>query len=383
MNIDAFRQKVNIIFSDTVMISLALLIIPIIIAQYFLTLTPSQQVLVSAIDWFIWAAFFLEFVLKLGLAKQKIKWLAGNKLDSTTSIAIIISPILEYFLPILASTLVLRLLRLTRLVALGAKVKRKWGKIDLKMYAAFFVVVGIGITASFFSTGFQYSSIDITWLSLFVSIFGVFYAVMVSFFIIHVWGKYTTIGNEISKEVNSLRNVYLFALQFKDEFTHKETSRYLLEHLNEVVDALWREEIKTATINKAFIKLINYFSQLTPNTEMESIIIGNIIEELRASSTAQANLINAAREKSPKILWILLIFLSTVLVGSFVFIGFQNQIVATVLITLVSGIIGLVVALMFDIDTPFQAGFWNISPSPYLELKEFIKRFSKREDILN
>lgn len=116
---------------------------------------------------------------------------------------------------------------------------------------------------------------------------------------------------------------------------------------------------------------------------MESIIIGNIIEELRASSTAQANLINVAREKSPKILWILLIFLSMVLIGSFIFLGFQSQIVATIVVTLVSGIIGLVVALLFDIDTPFQAGFWNISPSPYLKLKEFIKRYSKRADIPN
>lgn len=165
MRIDAFRQKVNIIFSDTVMIALALLIIPLILAQNFLTLTQDQQVLVSAIQWFIWVAFFLEFVLKLGLAKKKIKWLAKDKLDSTVSIVIIISPILEYFLPILASTPALRLLRLTRLFALGSKVKHKWGKIDLKMYAAFFVIVGIGITASFFSTGFQYSSIDITWLA--------------------------------------------------------------------------------------------------------------------------------------------------------------------------------------------------------------------------
>jgi hypothetical protein len=108
-------------------------------------------------------------------------------------------------------------------------------------------------------------------------------------------------------------------------------------------------------------------------TAADEIVFNHIIEELRLSSVAQANLINLKHDKSPKILWILLLLLSTTLVGSFVFLGFQNQLLATVLISLVSTVTGLVVALIFAIDTPFKAGFWSVSSQAYKEFRMFIK----------
>jgi len=59
-------------------------------------------------------------------------------------------------------------------------------------------------------------------------------------------------------------------------------------------------------------------------------------------------------------------------VGSFIFLGFENRLLATVLISIVSAVTGLIVALIFDIDSPFASGFWNITPDPYVKLKELI-----------
>lgn len=188
----------------------------------------------------------------------------------------------------------------------------------------------------------------------------------------HVWGKYTTLGNEIGKEINSLKNVCLFSFQLKKDKHHEDSIKYLLDYIESVVDTLWTGEIKADKVYNKFARLITHFSQLYDLNSTQSMLISNILAELRIASIAQATLLSAAKEKTPKILWILLIFLSTVLVGSFIFLGFQNQLLATILITMVSAVTGLVAALMFDIDTPFQAGFWNISPAPYFELKEFI-----------
>jgi hypothetical protein len=243
----------------------------------------------------------------------------------------------------------------------------------MKIYAAFFFVLGIGFVASFIATGIQHSSIDTAWISLFVSIFGVFYAVLISFFVIHVWGKFNSISSEIEKETNSLRNVYILTQQLPSKTIITKLNYILTNYIDEIVTTMWKDQINSKTINNKFLGLVYLFDDTELSSRVDEIILDNIIQELRASSIAQANLINFARDKTPKILWILLLLLSTVLVGSFIFLGFKNQLIATTLITLVSTVTALVVALIFDIDTPFKAGFWNVSPDPYLELKEFIK----------
>lgn len=373
-----FKDKVNLIFSDTVMIALALLIIPVAIAQNILTLTHSQEVLISVIDWFIWTAFLLEFTLKLITSGKKWQWLTSNKLDSIVSIIVILSPILEHVSKIFAEAALLRLLRLgrlIRLVALGSKVKHGWKTINLKTYVAFFLVAGIGFTASFIATGFQHSSIDISWISLFVSIFGVFYAFLISFFVMHVWSKYNSIGTEISKEVNALRNAYLLSYQLLPKVKRGEFSQIMTRYIEEIIHAIWESDAPDSQkVDDRFLKLIHFFNDIDLPTQADIIALNHIIEELRLSSVSQANFINLAGDKTPKILWILFLLLSTVLVGSFIFLGFQSQLLATVLISLVSIVTGLVVALIFDIDTPFQAGFWNISPKPFLSLKEYINK---------
>ncbi len=385
-----FRDKVNLIFSDTVMIALALLIIPVAIAQNLLTLSPSQEVLISVIDWIIWTAFFLEFTLKLITSEKKWHRLTSNKLDSIVSIIIILSPLLEHVSNLFAEAALLRLLRLgrltrltrlsrlirlVRLVALGSKVKHGWKNINLKTYVAFFLVAGVGFTASFIATGFQHSSVDITWISLFVSIFGVFYAFLISFFVMHIWSKYNSIGSEISKEVNALRNAYLLSYQLLEKEKRMEFSSVMTLYIEEIFHAIWESDAPDSQkVDDRFLKLIHFFNDIDLPSQSDIIALNHIIEELRLSSVSQANLINLAGDKTPKILWILFLLLSTVLVTSFIFLGFQNQLLATALISLVSIVTGLVVALIFDIDTPFQAGFWNISPKPFLSLKEYINK---------
>ncbi|MBM3254558.1 MAG: DUF4239 domain-containing protein [Candidatus Omnitrophica bacterium] len=321
------------------------------------------------------------------MAEKKIKWLRDNWFDSIISIIVILSPILENLEGIFAAAPGLRLLRLSRLtrltrlsrllrflrlLALGGKVKHSWKKLNLKIYVAFFFVLGTGFTASFLATGFQHTSIDTAWISLFVSIFGVFYAVLISFFVIHIWGKFNSIGSEIGKQVNALRNVYILIHHLPSEKIVTGFYSLLADYTNEVQKTLWEGNTSTEFINNKFLKLVYYFNDIKLITRADEIVLDNIIEELRISSVAQANLINLSSDKTPKILWILLLLLSTTLIGSFVFLGFQNQFLATILISLVSTVTGLVVALIFDIDTPFQAGFWKISAEPYQDLKKFI-----------
>ena len=378
------RDKVYAVFSDTLMIALALLVIPVLALQNFVSLTSAQNIMVSVVDWIIWIAFFLEFVLKLVVSEKKIRWLRENTLDSVVSVIVILSPLLEHSFTSFAAAPALRLLRLSRfarfarllrvirLVALGAKVKHSWKRINLKVYAAFFFIVGVGFTASFITTGLSYTDIDTTWISLFVSTFGVFYSFLISFFVVQVWGKFGSMENEVGKQVNALRNVYLLAVQMVQK---PVITGLMVDYINEIIRRFWQakeNEPDVRRIDETYLKILSYFGNVKVQREVDSVMLDNIIEELRSSSVAQSNLATLAASRTPKILWILLIFLSTILVGSFIFLGFENRLLATVLISIVSAVTGLIVALIFDIDSPFASGFWNITPDPYVKLKELI-----------
>ena len=147
---EKLRQKIYLVFSDTVMIALALFVIPLVAVQTFFILTPAQETLVRSLDWLIWTAFFLEFSLKLLVAEKRARWFIDNWLDSLISIVVIVSPLLELFAKIFEGAPLLRLLRLTRITrltrlsrlarlgALGVRTQKSWRNLELKVYLTFF-----------------------------------------------------------------------------------------------------------------------------------------------------------------------------------------------------------------------------------------------------
>ena len=96
MNKENLKTIVNSIFTDTLMIFLALLVIPLILVQFF-ELTPLQLSIVECADWVIYGMFFLEFVMKVLVAENRIDYIKSNKLASAISLIIIVSPLFEFY----------------------------------------------------------------------------------------------------------------------------------------------------------------------------------------------------------------------------------------------------------------------------------------------
>jgi len=388
---EKLRQKIYLVFSDTVMIALALFVIPLVAVQTFFILTPAQETLVRSLDWLIWTAFFLEFSLKLLVAEKRARWFIDNWLDSLISIVVIVSPLLELFAKIFEGAPLLRLLRLTRITrltrlsrlarlgALGVRTQKSWRNLELKVYLTFFLIVGIGLVSSFFGTKIRHSGPDAGWISLFLSLFGAFYAFLVSFFIAHVWLRFSFLSGEIGKHVNSLQNVVILTKQFSSEEISTNFIDLLDSYLEETV-RLWGgdKNIIGKTLKKKLLKIISCFKEKDLQKGTDLVILDNIFEELRTSSVAQTNISGTIDEKTPLILWIILIFLSLGMDIGFVFLGFDSQILATLVITSIFTISALITAFLLDIDKPLEAGFWHVSPKPYEDLKEFIKELKVR-----
>jgi voltage-gated potassium channel len=99
---------------------LALAMIPLLLAPVVVDLSDTAKATVLAIDWFIWAAFALEYVVRLALTEQRAQFVRKQWPD----LLIIVLPFLRP-LRIMRSARALRLLRLARLAAVLTVVSRE------------------------------------------------------------------------------------------------------------------------------------------------------------------------------------------------------------------------------------------------------------------
>ena len=113
---EKLKKTVYTIFSDRVMIILAVIAIPVIAVEFVAVHTSTYYYIAYALDWLIWIAFFLEFTLKVYVETDKLAYINHHKLDSTISIVIILSPLIGVVTNAFSALPVLRLIRITRLV---------------------------------------------------------------------------------------------------------------------------------------------------------------------------------------------------------------------------------------------------------------------------
>src|SRR6266545_2226512 len=98
------------------MMILALAMIPLIVVPLIMDLSPGLDRALVAIDYLVWAAFTVEYVIKLYLAPDRWRFVKANIPD----LVIVVVPMLRP-LRVLRGARLLRLLRLARLVAFAVE----------------------------------------------------------------------------------------------------------------------------------------------------------------------------------------------------------------------------------------------------------------------
>jgi len=73
------------------MLVLSLAIIPLLLIPLVANLSPGVESTFIALDWFIWAAFLIEYCIRLYLAPRKGRFIASNKID----LVVIVLPFLR------------------------------------------------------------------------------------------------------------------------------------------------------------------------------------------------------------------------------------------------------------------------------------------------
>lgn len=92
------------------MLVLAVAFIPLLLIPLFVTLSPGWDQTFLVLDWFIWAAFAVEYVIRLYLAPRKLQFVRRNVVD----LVVVALPLLRP----------LRFLRIVRLAVVLARAER-------------------------------------------------------------------------------------------------------------------------------------------------------------------------------------------------------------------------------------------------------------------
>jgi hypothetical protein len=377
LNKENLKTVVNSIFTDTLMIFLALLVIPLILVQFF-ELTPLQLSIVECADWVIYGMFFLEFVMKVLVAENRIDYIKSNKLASAISLIIIVSPLFEFVSVFFEAAPLLRLFRISRIMRLGGivgKTRTQWRKVNYKSYAIVVFIISAGFTLSFFKIQIfgPLPSEDEPWIAAFIQVIGIIYAILAAFMIVNAWTEVNSLDDTIRKETISLRNIYFLGLQFHDENVLNDLKQSILNYITSIIDAYWEESIEIDETDKKFIEISKSIEEFKLNTGKKYILLNNIHEEFRSASTQRATVLSFIAAKTPRVLWLFIIFLSFVMVFNFIIIDYANQWIATLIITLVSIAIAFVLVLIYDMYYPFKGGFWAMTPEHYLNLQKSIQ----------
>ncbi len=131
--------------ADGPMLILALVMVPTLLLPFVVKVSPAVQAALDAIDYFVWALFVLEYCVRLLLARNRKNFFFHNIPD----LVVVVIPFLR---PLRLATGAVRILSLTRLVAMGGKVLDHAGRILAHRgihYALLVVVLLVFVAAAF------------------------------------------------------------------------------------------------------------------------------------------------------------------------------------------------------------------------------------------
>ena len=103
----------------------------------------------------------------------------------------------------------------------------------------------------------------------------------------------------------------------------------------------------------------------------DGIVLSALIETISDITKLRTKRIALANERLPPRLRALMLFMSTTLVGAFVFLGVQGIFAHVYMLVTLTVSIHLLYMVIEDLDHPFY-GVWNIGRGP---LDELVKRF--------
>ena len=173
----------------------------------------------------------------------------------------------------------------------------------------------------------------------------------------------------IDSEVNEIQNVRILLKYFSDtqQKIINNVRKALLSYVNSIHSIEWGKMIKKVSLPEFSSELENVIdsvSHLKSEDENDSIALTSIINTLSGLTDCRTKRIYLSNEEIPPPIMKLLIFMSTILILGFIFMGVQNFWIHLFMVWSLSTTLQLTINLLTDLNNPFN-GIWTVENTNY------------------
>lgn len=202
---------------------------------------------------------------------------------------------------------------------------------------------------------------------LFFTVIGVTYGVMSAFAINDVDKALDQLRDSFGHEASALKSIYMLSKRLSDKVAFKKIRFSMLEYCKETI-ALDLDAYGSGT--KAHLKfhsLLGLISDIKIKNGRDSVFFNSIIDEAKLASNARDEQIMLAKDRLPKVQWVLEIFLSLLLVIILTIVIIPTDPISTFVVFMMLSAILLTLVVIYELDSmrDFED---EISNEPYRKL---------------
>jgi hypothetical protein len=218
--------------------------------------------------------------------------------------------------------------------------------------------------------------VDMEAWGVFLSVFGMFFAIIVGFVLYEALGRYGKLKNTISAEINAIQDVRDFVLYLDgdQEQTRVHIRRSLKAYASSVAEREWdvmaaRDTSFSSDTSDELYDVMRATNKIEVTNESDQVALAAIITHIAQITTHRTCRISLSKERIPDRINILLAFMALVIVSSLILMALPNVVIHFMMVIAVTTSVYLAYKILEDLNEPFS-GTWSLKNTGFLRLAE-------------
>jgi hypothetical protein len=195
---------------------------------------------------------------------------------------------------------------------------------------------------------------------------GTILAVMLSFMVVTVWQEYDQSAQIVQTEADEISNLYHEVSVFPQPL--RNGIHAAIEHyVDIVIDREWplmREGGSSSAAHHAAYQIVSLIESYNPNTLGQQTAQADALHHAHAFLDARGNRLFQNQQSVPPLLWVMMLFVSAVTLGSSYFFYVEDARAHLIMTAAVGAVIGAIFVVIAELDLPFR-GDLQIPPSAF------------------
>jgi len=200
------------------------------------------------------------------------------------------------------------------------------------------------------------------------AVVGVIYAVLLAFVVIVEWEMFRSTDAKVQDEVQCMASV-LRDIQVFDEPQKSLIQKEIVNYANLVIKDEWPLMSEGKVSEKALKSIRRVFSlivQIKPANDYQKIWYQEVVTRLNNFYNARNHRIEAGKDCIPGLMWSIMLFGAVITIGFSFLFGTENLWAHACMVASLSGVIILVLFLIFALDHPYS-GILIVKPDAFVD----------------